>query len=148
MRRPTFLSVLLAVLLLVCGAALWAVESSRFSLGRNSGTTGQFSLRPLKLYSGRGRKDPFVAVMFYTPRPNNADLKISQLVLVGMIVSAGDQVALFQTNSGPEQTFLLKKGVLFSRGNQAISDIGGKILGSQSVTLRQGEQRLTFSTSR
>jgi hypothetical protein len=122
----------------------WALESSARVLQRETSELREFSMKPLAVYSARGRRDPFVTPLVASLHNDDSTLKISELSLVGVLSLDSHQVALFRTYHGREQTFILRAGSLYNPDGQAIANVSGKVLGPHKAFLRQGDQELTY----
>jgi hypothetical protein len=109
----------------------------------------QVSLKPVFLFSMRGRVDPFVAYPVMTATAKVDALNISQLTFKGLLGMRGQELALFQFN---RLTFVLKAGKLIGVDGQPVEGIAGGVDNDHNngirVTLVQGERKLTFSAKR
>ena len=123
----------------------WPIESTAGNQEKNTSNLGDLSTKPLKIYSARGRRDPFVASFISTVQPQTENLKITALVFVGFVSSRDQQIALFRTSAGGQQTLTLRAGSLYGSGNKPVANVSGRILDSKRVLLKQGEEKITFS---
>jgi hypothetical protein len=136
----------IAALLLGLASLVYAVESTLRDLHRETSEIREFSIKPLVVYSARGRRDPFVAPLVSSITADNSTLRITELRLTGVLRTDHQSVAMFGTWSGREATYTLRSGKLFGPDGLAVPNISGKILNG-SVVLKQGNESLSFAVS-
>ncbi|MGH7441618.1 MAG: hypothetical protein ACREKE_02975 [bacterium] len=115
---------------------------------RHTGTLDEASLKPLFLFSMRGRRDPFMpGSLLFLAQPVAMD--ISGLGFSGILVVRGHAVALFTDGSG--KPYVLRSGTLYDPQDRAVAGIRGAVTehskGFEAV-LSQGERTLSFSYHR
>jgi Tfp pilus assembly protein PilP len=143
---------LAAILLVLTAGPVLAIEKvgPAQSQGRETSELGEFSLKPLKIYSPRGRRDPFMAVRFgvtTTARPETLEFSISRLTLTGFIGLGRHKVAIFQLqNSG--LSYSLRSGRFFGDDDKRVKQVVGRLLKNGDVELRQGERKIVFKNFR
>jgi hypothetical protein len=104
-------------------------------------------LKPLHLFSMRGRRDPFRDTALWSPA-GAADFNISGLMLKGFIEVDGQSIALF-VSIYDRAAYTLRGGQLFGANQKAVPGVVGRIISKgKEARLRQGELSLTFSALR
>jgi hypothetical protein len=132
--------------------ALPALEKASAEIERNRPTSSDeaVSLKPLFLFSMRGRPDPFMAYPLMSAHGNmQLSLRIEDLIFAGTIQMRGKTVALF--SGGGKKTYFLRGNVLVDPEDKVVEGIRGSVLESSTgpkVVLIQGERKLTFTSAR
>ena len=143
--------ILLSGLLAACLAALssdaQALERGSAAASRQSQTSAleDASLKPVMLFSMRGRHDPFMAYSLLTTTALTDQLSISDLTYSGLLEVEGSAAALFRDTS--QRSYSLRGSSLIGPDNSAVAGIRGRISEGKDrvVTLEQGERRIVFS---
>jgi hypothetical protein len=143
---------LLIILALAAALPAAAVENvgPAETHGRETSEAGEFSVKPLKIYSPRGRRDPFVAQRFGvtgTARPETVEFTISGLRLTGFVGIGDHRIAMFKLRNS-NLTYMLRSNRLYSAEDKRVAEVSGRILKNDEVELRQGERRLVFGKFR
>lgn len=152
MRRPAPSALLSAVLLLgaALAAPLGALETSSPDLARGNrlGAPGEPTLKPLFLFSMRGRRDPFVPyARLGVPATDGGD--IDGLQFAGTLGVGGSRVALFMDSVG--KTYTLRGGRLYDPEDRPVAGVRGALApkgAPYKATLSEGEHTLSFSDNR
>jgi hypothetical protein len=133
--------------LLLAGGILPALERSSPDMDQERQADQRVSvLKPLHLFSMRGRHDPFVNVTGWQSA-GSAAFNITSLLFKGLMEVDGQGSALF-TNSTDKAIFILRGNQLFGTNDRLIPGVTGRILNQKEVRLRQGELTLTYSALR
>lgn len=149
------------IALLLVSPVVSALESIGPSGTHNRETSApeEFSLKPVRLYSERNRRDPFVLASYDKARlkdgknisesfkPELKELSISRLELTGFSSANGQRWALFKQKDS-RNTYVLKLGRFYTSGNKRLKNVWGRILPNDEVLLRQGERKLVFKNFR
>ena len=145
MRAPGL--ILAAVLAALAGGAAAAESAGPTKTHeRDTAQAEEITLKPVRLYSARGRRDPFVLGRYGltgTARPETTEFSISNLELSGFIGVGGNRVALLKLRDSA-LTYTLRGGRLFSPVDVVVEGVQGRITPDGSVELRQGERRLVY----
>lgn len=124
-----------------------AVEKASPALQRERQTSSlrDISIKPLFVYSSRGRRDPFTFDISLASGATAAgrDFNISSLKLVGFLGVEQSTTALF-FNTFRGATYRFRAGQLFSPEGLALENVKGAILPGRQVTLSQGESSILF----
>jgi hypothetical protein len=147
-------AVLAAALTAALAAAvpLGAIESASPRMDRERATSSPtaVSLKPIFLFSMRGRPDPFMAYALLTnAAPSATAFDISDLELSGTIEVGDETAALFKVSDGTAYT--LKGGVLYDPEDQAVPGVHGRIVDTDSeseIVLTQGVNKIDFPFQR
>jgi hypothetical protein len=135
-------------LVLCCtfGAPAQAVERSSAEVSRSNRTSSldEASIKPLLLFSMRGRQDPFMAYALMTTTAKTESLSITGLTFSGLLEVGGSVVALFRDGQG--RSYSQKGSFLFGPDGAAIEGVRGSIAADKTVTLEQGERRINYSS--
>src|SRR5580700_6111422 len=92
---------------------------------RTTSSLKEISLKPLFLFSARGRRDPFTFDLSGTDSfGNNRDFSISALQLEGFIGTRQKRVALFN-NIWKGTTFKFRAGHLYTEAGALVEDVSG-----------------------
>lgn len=133
--------------LLSAAPGLHATEKASPALQsqRQTSTQREISLKPLFVYSTRGRRDPFTfdASLPGSPEAAGGNFHISELRLVGFLGVGKSRTALFQ-DVFKKTSYRFKQGQLFSPEGIAISNVKGSILPDRNVSLVQGESSILY----
>jgi hypothetical protein len=136
------------IMLLAFGIApysLTALEKLGPDVTREKTTSSldEMSLKPLYVYSERGRPDPFVAGSLLTMTAETRVFSISELVLVGFMAANNHKITLFRHKNG--KTYTLRGDKLYGPENTLVNGVLGKILKERQVMLRQGEEKQIYN---
>lgn len=137
----------MTLLFLLLAAGLQATEkaSPLLQQSRRTSTSREISLKPLFVYSARGRRDPFIFAMAL-PRGSalaSQDFHITALNLVGFIGEGAGRMALF-SHFTQGKTYKMRGGQLYTSENIALSDVKGSFVGDRNVNLVQGESSILY----
>lgn len=144
MKRRTLLFILALGLLPSLGMALERASADAVRDSRTSALE-EASLKPVMLFSMRGRHDPFMGYALLTTTAATDKLSIADLTYSGLLEVDGSAAALFRDAS--QRTYSLRGTSLIGPDNNAIEGIRGRITEGKDrvVTLEQGERRIIFS---
>jgi hypothetical protein len=150
MTRPAAVLAALLLALLAAGSAP-ALEkvSAQTQRERTTSDVEAVSLKPLILFSMRGRGDPFMAYPVLTVIAPVKFLDINDLVFSGTIDVDGKIVALFKGTAG--KTYFLRGTSLIDPQDKVVDGIRGRIIEGQDsndVILVQGERKLSYTAKR
>lgn len=121
---------------------------------RETSKAEEFSLKPVRLYSSRGRRDPFVMAKYYkaikdpgnhvNPSPVLEEISISRLDLTGF-TEANSQIWALFVEKGKQRSYVLKAGKFYTSGGKLIKLISGTIKPTREVVLMQGNRKMKFT---
>jgi hypothetical protein len=138
---------LFALLVVMNPLALRATEKGgpEIQNQRQTSTIDEISIKPLFLYSSRGRRDPFTFDMSLNNNSAKAsrDFSISSLSLVGFFGEWPNQTALF-VSVWRQTTYKFRGGRLFSPEGVPVADVTGFYKSKGSISLTQGESSILF----
>lgn len=142
---------LLLLWMLAPAAGLLALEkpSAKAVDGRLTADADQVSLKPVFLFSMRGRRDPFVPYPLLTATAQNTALDLSQLTYKGLVEVHGEALAFFQSTD--RKPYILRGSHLEAADGSTVEGIHGRVRhGAESgdVILEQGERKLVFTFKR
>jgi hypothetical protein len=135
----------LALALLLATQALQATEKALPSLQRErlTSTEREISIKPLFVYSARGRRDPFTFDSSPMASSATQNSNITELKLVGIMGTAEAKTAIFyDTLLGT--TYRFKRGKLFGPDGVVVANIKGAFLPGRRVTLIEGESNVLY----
>ena len=130
---------------------LTALEKASPQMERDRPTSdaNAVSLKPLIVFSLRGRNDPFMPYAVVTNIVKTRVFDISELVFSGTIEVDGKKAALFL--GAGSKTYFLRGSSLYDPQNQPVQGIRGSIIESgdgNDVYLVQGERKLSYTSRR
>lgn len=143
--KPFFIFVLLGFLMPISQHSAEKVGPQE-THQRETSSLEDYSLKPVRLYSSRGRRDPFILQakgVTVTARPELQEFTISKLEMMGYMGMEGEKIALFQIKDS-KISYVLRAATLYGPGNQAVKEVRGRILANGDVELRQGERHIVF----
>lgn len=150
MRPPARTLACLLALLAVAGW-LRAIEKASAEMERERSTSAieAVSLKPLILFSMRGRGDPFMAYSVLTNLPPSKSFDIGDLVFTGIVDVDGKVAALFKGSGS--KTYFLRGNTLYDPQDKAVQGIRGSVVvtdAADDVVLVQGERKLAYTSGR
>lgn len=134
-------------------AVLWPVaasslESTGQAKEKETSELREFSVKPLKVYSARGRRDPFMLPMLEPPATELEDVSLADLYFAGLFIVKDHKVAMFRKTTGRGMTLTLRGGYLYGFENKRLPNFKGKIVNNYTVVLRKGEENITYTVSK
>jgi hypothetical protein len=153
MRRPAAIlsSCALLAALALAAAPLRAMEKASAQMERERPTSAPdaVSLKPLALFSMRGRPDPFMAYPILTNITPVKLFDVDDLTYSGTLEVDGKVVGMFNGTGG--KTYLVRGSKLYDPQNKPVDGIRCAISehdDMNSVVLLQGERKLVFTSKR
>lgn len=149
MTSLRFLALLFAATL--SASTAFAVEKASAEVLRERQTSNQdqVSLKPLVLFSMRGRSDPFMAYPMMTTTASADIFSIVSLTYNGVVEVESNLVALFRDMGG--HAYTLKVDRLFGPDGKVVPGVRGRIVeaaGGRDVMLEQGEHKINYTANR
>ena len=121
---------------------------------RETSDPEDFSLKPVRLYSSRGRRDPFVVAKYdkalkdptnhVDPQPSLDEISITRLSLSGF-TEANKQVWALFVEKDSKRSFVLKAGKFYTSGGRLVKQITGSIKPTREVVLMQGNRKMNYT---
>lgn len=147
--RAAVLSLFLAALGGPVGLAAIEKASPALQNSRQTSTAREISVKPLFLYSARGRRDPFTFDISFSPggAMETVNFNISELKLVGFLDGNAGSTALFY-DKFRTSSYRFRRGQLFGPGGLPIANVKGSISADRQVSLAQGESSIAFKLAR
>lgn len=140
----------LAIAALLLATLLGATEKAGPELQRERKTSSQreISVKPLFLYSARGRRDPFAYDISYNNSAEavSRDFTIAELKLVGFLGDNETKTALFY-NPFRRCSYRFRQGQLIGPEGTAVPNIKGAFMHDRQVSLVQGEANMMYQLS-